>query len=61
MKRVDAPSVIPARSPWFAITMGICGLLVGYVLVMGPHAVSAENLARCPCADGQCGAHDGQS
>ncbi len=61
MKRVDAPSVVPARSPWFAISAGILGLVFGYALVVGPHIADAENVARCPCADGQCGVQNGNS
>lgn len=56
MKRVDTVSANSPRSPWWAIGAGIIGLIAGYTLVMGPTVLHADDLARCPCKDGECGA-----
>lgn len=54
-------SAAPAPSPWFAISAGILGLVIGYSLVVGPRAAASGSVARCPCADGQCGMQAGNS
>lgn len=55
MKRAESVAAVAVlRSPWWTVGAALAGIIVGYMLVTGPQAFSADAVSQCDCAGDAC-------